>query len=179
MTQLARFSVRYSGPIVTILDISQRAWNKLARESWQEVGHWWHETIRPKHFTAEGKAEYQYAPRSGERSGSGGKAFWRSYTGRKLRSKGHTLPLVFTGELRARSAVARIQTFATSSGAGVRIFLPQAQKANFRNKHSSIDMRDELTRVSLREADEAARRYDEAMERRLRAIQESQTKEIR
>ena len=39
----------------------------------------------------------------------GTKAFWGSYTGRKLRKFGHALPLVFTGQTRDRARMATIQ----------------------------------------------------------------------
>lgn len=139
--------IRYVGLIFRPGDQTLRDWNDLRRAAWDEIGEEWRDAMRPKHFTHAGAKEYGFLPRSGEQSGIGAK-FWRSYTGKKQRKFHHTLPLVWSGELRDLSRVTRIQSHATSSDSGTRVVMPMANKANFRNPHSKIDLRDELTRVS-------------------------------
>jgi hypothetical protein len=127
--------------------------------------------MRPKHFTHEGAQEYGYTPRSGEAGGTSSKDFFRSYTGRKQRKFGHTLPLVYTGELREMSKTANIQPTAS----GVHVALSRANKANWHNPNSQIDMRDELTRVSDEEAKLLAEVHAETTERLLAKICTIQT----
>ena len=141
------FNVQISG-VVPGATLTDDRLKNILKEAWYDPGKEWHENLRPKHFTKEGEREYGYEPRSGEESGQSGKAFWRSYTGRKLKKFGHTLPLVYSGDLRDRSRVARIENNPT----GVKVVLTRANKANFHNPHSNIDMRAELTRISIDEA---------------------------
>ncbi len=147
---ISKIVIKYKGAVPDSRVFSVRAMNEVKRKAWLKVGRYWHEHFREKHFTHEGAAEYHYTPRSGEQSGLSTKQFFRSYTGRKQRYKGHTLPLVWSGDpgLRAMSRIASITATATSTRSGCRIALPQANKANFKNPYSQIDMRDELTRVS-------------------------------
>ena len=103
-----------------------------------------HKTLHlPKHFTKGGAREYGYKPRKGESSLHKG-----SYTYRKLRKFSHTLPLVYTGELRREAlfGTRKIRVTSTSKEATVHIGLPS--KANWKNPHSQIDMLAELRAVS-------------------------------
>jgi hypothetical protein len=142
--------VRYQGAVPGVT-LTRREMNRVLEKAWFQPGKNWAGNLRPKHFTKEGEQEYGYEPRSGEQQGASGKAFWRSYTGRKLKEKGHTLPLVWSGELRDKARTSCIE--ATSKG--VRVFLSEANKAKFHNPKSKIDMRAELTRVSIAEAGES------------------------
>ncbi|MFZ5785120.1 MAG: hypothetical protein ACOY3Y_01650 [Acidobacteriota bacterium] len=168
---MLKITVRESGPVPGGVNLTQREWNQVKREAWQDVAEYWHEELLPKHFTAAGAKEYDYTPRRGEMSGTSAKRFFRSYTGRKQKQKGHRNPLVWSGELRDRSRTRRIQTFATSSQSGVRIYLSAAQKANWKNPHSDIDMADELTRISSQEYDLLTRMFAEKLEEKLARIQ--------
>lgn len=87
----------------------------------------------PVHFTKRGYSLYGYAKRHGDSGGNlRGRAFRSTYQGRKLRLFGHTLPLVYTGELRRLTLYGLPRVTATArSGVGkVLIHLPA--KANFR-----------------------------------------------
>lgn len=154
--------VRYQGAVPGVT-LGRRELNQVLEKAWFPPGKNWHEQFRPKHFTKEGAAEYGYEPRKGEQSGTSGKAFWRSYTGRKLKKFGHTLPLVFSGELRDKARTARIE--ATSKG--VRVFLTNAGKANFHHPKSTIDMRAELTRISIAEMRESTEILSAAIQEEL------------
>jgi len=158
-------NIRYEGAVPGP-NLSPGALSNILKKAWYEPGKNLHENFRPKHFTQEGAREYGYAPRRGEESGTSGKAFWRSYTGRKLKKFGHTLPLVYSGDLRDRTRIARID----SKADGVRVVLPQANKANFHNPKSNVNMREELTRISADEARQSAELLDQAVRRRIAAF---------
>lgn len=171
-----QFKVHYTGFTPRPGETTQRQWNAVKRAAWTQTGIGWHEFLRPKHFTKEGAAEYGYAPRSGE-TGRIKKNFWRSYTGRKQKKYGHTLPLVLSGELRDRSRTASISATATATQSVCRVRLPGANKANFRNPKSpaNLDMRDELTRISAAEGEQLAVDLDRHMQREFDQLRETQT----
>jgi len=154
------FNIKYSGPIPRHVRARLR---RILKEGYQYIGIFWHRHYRAKHFTREAYQEYYYTPRKGE--GKTGKAFWRSYTGRKQRRFGHTRPLVWSGE--SERASRRRDVRATSKG--VKIFI-HANKLNFRNPHSNINMREEMTRVSTRERETLVERMAWKVNRDLAAI---------
>ena len=168
---ILNIAIKYTGPVPGSANLGQREFNDLVREAWSEVGAFWHQRFLKKHFTVEGGKEYDYAPRSGD--GKSGKAFWRSYQGRKQRKYGHQNPLEWSGDLKQRAQVARITTTATSSGSTCKVTLPQAQKANFKNKWSDprLDMADELTRVSDAEGDEIVEMFNDTLQGKLEALE--------
>lgn len=108
----------------------------------------WNERYLPLHFGNAASGRYAYAPRSGER-GSGRK-FRGSYTHRKLLRYHHTRPLEYTGEGRARALGGKR---ATSTRETATAIVP-ARVFNFRNPHSRVDMRGELTKVLEPEQDQ-------------------------
>jgi len=143
--------------------LTKREFNVMLRETFRVIGQKWHREMRPKHFTHAGAREYGYSPRKGEAGNRNRKGFASSYTGRKLRLVGHTRPLEFTGEARRLS---RIQDIRVTSKR-VRIILPR--KFNFRNPHSRVDMRKEITTVSHREEQELIAAADKDLDRRIKA----------
>jgi hypothetical protein len=153
--------------------LSRSEVNDAIRRTWFIVGSDYHRAFMAKHFTHAGAREYGYAPRKGERGAPGSKGFRRSYTGRKLRQKGHTLPLVWSGESRTLARVRDVR--ATSKGCRIVI---HANKLNFRNPKSEINMRDEVTRVSDMEARVVMRDFahtlgkllNEGVDRRMRTL---------
>jgi len=175
---IGEIRIRYHGPVPGSENLSAAVLNQIKREAWEAAGHHWHANMRPKHFTKAGAREYGYAPRKGEEGGLAGKSFWRTYTGQKQRRMHHTLPLVYTGELRALSRIYRLQTTATSTRSRLRVVLPSAGKANLRHPRSRVDLRGELTRVSPPEAQELVAVFDRTMEAGLASIQTTQTKTI-
>lgn len=143
----------------------KRELGRCLKAMWADMGVMWHREFRPKHFTAAGAREYGYQPRSGERGSRGSKAFKSSYTGRKLRQKGHTLPLVWSGLSRTFTRMRDVRS--TSKGARV-VMNPPA--LNLRPKGGTIDMRDELTRISIRERHGLTARGNVMLPRQLNAI---------
>lgn len=130
--------IKYRGAVPKI---AVRKRNEVYKLAYRETMEYWHAHFRLKHFTHAGAREYGYTPRKGE-AGSNRK-FAGSYTQRKLRKYGHTRPLEFTGESKARSANANIT--ATSRGARCRMNLP---RLNWKHPKSLIAPRDEMTRIS-------------------------------
>ena len=139
--------IRYTG----IVGMGRREFrNSFIKPMYEELGKHWLRYIRPKHFTNAGASEYNYSPRKGERGSDFRGKFKRSYTGRKLKEKGHTRPLEHSGELKRLSARGRFE----HTYSGMRIVLSQAGKANFKHPNSKIRMSSELTRVSQNDARE-------------------------
>src|SRR5687767_8112515 len=88
----------------------------IQRGCFGKIGNYWHQTHLPEHFKNSAKSRYPevYKPRRRERDNEHPKGFHRSYTGKKLRRFGHTLPLVFTGESRRLAQIRDVR--ATSKG---------------------------------------------------------------
>lgn len=82
---------------------------RASREAYQQIAEIHHRENTPKRFTKEHAQAAGYRKRSGEQFTFGSKAFWGSYTGRKLRKFGHMLPLVWSGQTRDRARMATIQ----------------------------------------------------------------------
>lgn len=108
-----------------------------------EIGREWHRRFKPLHFGNSATTRYGYGRRSGESGNMPAKGFNQSYTGRKLAIKKHTRPLEWSGDS-MRSVMASNTIRATRFGVTVAMHAPNL---NYRNPHSQIDMRAELTRV--------------------------------
>jgi hypothetical protein len=129
--------------------------NNVNREVMRDLGNYWHDNFRAKHFTREGAFEYGYALRS------------RGYMIRKAKVKGHQDPLVWSGLSRELSRIKDIRPTATSALSKVRVIL-HTPALNFIPKGGNINLRDEMTRVSEREIttlgevvlNSAAKRYN-------------------
>ncbi len=145
-------TLRKSGPTPKIV---RRELNNVTREAARTMGQVWATRFREKHFTNAGAAEYGYTPRQGEPGRPHPRGFRQSYTGRKLAKFGHTRPLEFTGESRARTRSPRIVATATKGQATVQVIM-NAPGFNRRYAGSPIDMRKELTTVSRGEAEKLA-----------------------
>lgn len=140
----------------------------ILKKGYKDIGDHWHQKMRPKHFTREGAREYGYTPRKGE-AGSG-KAFKSSYTGAKHRRFGHTLPLVFSGVSRQLSRLRDVR--ATSRGVRIVMTIPAF---NFKPKNSSIDMRQEMSRVSIRERNTIIRVMDRSLDNNINRLRTQKT----
>ncbi|MGB0714271.1 MAG: hypothetical protein ACPGXK_00220 [Phycisphaerae bacterium] len=144
----------------------------IKKKAFMAAGRFWHRYFRPKHFTAKGAREYGYAPRKGERGS--GRAFKGSYTARKLKRFGHTRPLVYTGE---SAQLARIMDVrGTSRGSRTVI---HARGLNRRNPNSTINMRDEMTRISRGEVQRLTKLISESLGDSMDKIQTRKTETIR
>ncbi len=153
-----------------------RVANQVHREAAKDLAVFWHDNFVRKHFTQAGATEYGYTPRRGQEGSPGSKGFKKSYTGRKLAMKGHTRPLVWSGTSYLLVIASRnnVTATATKGTAHARLRM-NAPALNFRNPHTRIDMRKELTTISPREAAEmsvAARDYIDA---RYRALRDQET----
>lgn len=126
--------------------LTRKKINDAMRRAMYSLGVRFKTLLLPKHFTKAGAREYGYKPRKGE-SGSG-RRFEKSYTWRKLRKFSHTLPLVYSGELRKETLFGsqKIRVTSTSKESTVHIGLPL--KANYKNPHSEIHPLKELQTVS-------------------------------
>lgn len=128
--------------------LRKRQVQRAARIALEAMGRQWHSQFLPLHFQPDAYARYGYRQRKGQGLDPQGRAFRRSTVGRKLRYKGHNLPLVFSGEGRML-ALGPIRLRSSSQQA--RVLLPT--KFNYRNPKSRISMRDELTKLLPAERD--------------------------
>lgn len=116
-----------------------KEWARIRKEAWTALGDYWHQHFRERHFTKGGGKLYGYTPRKGENLT--GKKFWQSYTGRKQKKWGHTNPLVFSG---LSQVLTRNRNYSVTK---TRITIKLPGGFNRRNKHTSVNMRDEITTV--------------------------------
>lgn len=147
------------------------AHKKASKEAWMAAGTMWHLTYRDNRFTPSHAKKAGYAKRKGEEMGTTGKAFWQSYTGRKLKKFGHRNPLQWSGDTRKRVRSATITATGTTYndptsfssvdavGGGCRVAYPGANVLNWKGK-SKINMADEFRKIIPEEAEAIARTYD-------------------
>ena len=110
--------------------------HKHLRYAYAHVANWWHKHALPLHFTKRGAQKYQYEKRQGERAG-GGRRRKGSYTARKIKKHGHSLPLVYTGFARMLSRMRNIR--ATGKGARIRIAVGNMLPASARTVCADIN----------------------------------------
>jgi hypothetical protein len=142
-----------------------RKQNNIRRESMREVGTYWHGHFREKHFTREGASEYGYAQRS------------RGYMIAKARVKHHQDPLVWSGESREQSRALHVVPTATQAEAKVKVIL-HTPKLNYIPKGGTINLRDEMTRVSQREVTVLAGVAGDSLDRQFNALSDRSTTRI-
>jgi len=118
------------------------------KEAFGDAATMWHREMRPKHFTHAGAREYNYARRS------------ERYTRRKLRTHGHTYPLVWTGATRNLTRICDVRT--TSKGARVVMRAPKLLRPGGPN------MAEELRTVSAAENRRIAAAFDRSVNQGLR-----------
>lgn len=135
--------------------IAKRELNNINKGTMQDVGEYWHNHFREKHFTTAGAREYGYAPRA------------RGYMIAKAKKKGHQLPLVWTGVSRLRSMFPRIVATASKANAKVRIVLNMPQLNRIPR------LREEMERVSQRELSILGNVVVESQERRHSALKDT------
>ena len=148
------------------------AHRKASKQAWLAAGTMFHLKFRDDRFTAAHGKKAGYKPRKGEESGTTGKAFWKSYTGQKLKKWKHKNPLQWSGETRAKVKYATITSTGTTYndptsftsvdavGGGCRVAYPGANKLNYRPKGGTINMAEEFRRIIPEEAEAIARAYD-------------------
>lgn len=148
----------------------RRAMPGLLRSAYVSALTLWHTEFRPIHFTKRAASRYRYTPRAGQRAPRGSKAYKRSYTARKQREKGHTLPLVYTGQSRTLSRLLDIR--ATSRRGRV---VSHARGLNRRPRDrrgrlSPIRMAKELTRLIPTEKRAMIEAFGKRVSRGVRAL---------
>ena len=129
------------------LALKQSEINAVTREAMRALGLRWRRKYLPKHFTHQGAREYKYTRRKNYVTS---KRKRESYVQRKKREKGHTLPLVWSGEGR-REALRSKKVVATATSTKAKATIPLPSVFNFRSKFSKVDMRKEITTVSAAE----------------------------
>ncbi len=127
--------------------IRKRQLQRATKETLEQMGRRWHDLYLPEHFKESAYSRYGYYKRKGMGLDPSGRAFRRSYTGRKLRQQHHERPLVFSGEGQSL-ALGPVRIRAT--GKQARVVLPS--KFNLRNPKSRISMREEITKIIPAEA---------------------------
>lgn len=150
--------------------------NSVHRVAAIDLAHFWHDHYVRKHFTQAGATEYGYTPRRGQSGNLGPEGFNRSYTGQKLRIKGHTRPLVWSGASYLFVIASRnnVTATATRGNATARLRM-NAPALNFKNPRSRIDMRAELTTVSPREHQEMELATAGFIDQQYRNLRDSET----
>lgn len=117
---------------------------RASKESWKNTGRHFHVNHRDLRFTVAHARRAKYTRRSGEGMSVHAPTFRRTYTGRKLRQKGHMKPLVWSGESRRLARSASI----SSTSKGVKIKYPGLRKFNLRHPKSQIRMNEEFRRIA-------------------------------
>ena len=115
--------------------------------------HWWFRLL-PRHFTMAGAIEYGYEPRK------------PTYIARKMRSKHHRDPLVWSGHSRQTALRGDPRVVATYKGASVKVEIPRFwnYKPGLRNELLAASGRDEtaldkiIETVVMRELNKPERR---------------------
>lgn len=138
----------------------KRAFNAASKQAWYDTAVEFHQNYRDKRFTPEHAIEAGYMARKGERIPRGTKAFRQSYTGRKLRMKGHMNPLEFSGETRRKIRYASI----SSTSKGGKAAYSGASKFNLRHSKSKIRMSEEFRRITAKEAQALGEFYDRRLD---------------
>lgn len=158
----------------------KREFNRIVARAYRVMGIHWHREFLPKHFTAEGGKEYGYAPRAGAAGGSSGKAFWRSYTGRKIRSKKtekpQPRPLVYSGESRLKSKYQDVRS--NSKGGTVVLHLRALNFTRRKGSSTELNMRTELTSTTPAEQAALARTARRFMTAEFRKIRGRTTERV-
>lgn len=111
----------------------------------------WHKEIRPKHFQESAVSEYGYRARGAD------------YIEGKRALKGHTRPLVYSGE--SQRATEQFSIRATSKG-GVLAMSPGNLAFSVKGK---VNKREELTSMTVADGEELARVFGRSMEMQIRA----------
>lgn len=142
----------------------KKAFNAASKEAWYRTALRFHSEYRERRFTEAHALAAGYTKRKGELIARGTKAFRQSYTGRKLRIKGHTLPLVWSGRTKKETERASISSTSKAGRATYR----GANTFNFRNPKSKVRMNEEFTRLIPKEAIELGEYYDQQFDLQLK-----------
>ena len=136
-----QFDIEYTG----IAANPPRGWKGVKREAYREAGRWWHTKFKFRHFNKRWGKAYGYQPRT------------REYNRRKRKEKGHTEPLVWSGDTK-REAMSK-QRVISKRGGWAQIII-NARGLNRRRNASAPNLRQEMETVLPVEIHEMARRME-------------------
>ena len=160
MTAIAHVRVK-TPPIARQMRTIMR---RAMKDSWASTGRHFHVNHRDLRFTATHARKAKYTLRSGEGMGPRATTFGRTYTGRKLRQKGHMKPLVWSGEARSLARSASVKSTST----GVKIRYAGLRKLNLRHPKSRVRMNEEFRRIADYEVPTFRRVYEHDLKKQLR-----------
>lgn len=143
----------------------KREFNEATRDSYAETAFWFHDEKTPNRFTKSHAEQAGYGKRKGENLPRGSRAYRRSYTGRKERVKGHTRPMVLSGD--TERDVTRSRPSVTASKNGAILRYPKARKLNYRHPKSRLRPSEEFGRITSQEATEAGTQQDKHLQAEL------------
>ncbi len=172
---IGEIRVRYSGAVPGIV---ARELNRIKKAAWIAVGIFWHGSSRMRagHFTVAGGRRHGYLPRKGQELPFGTKKFWRSYAGQKQRLVGHQRPLLFSGDSLRASRIQKVKATATNKKSKCKVILPPG--FNRRHPASKINMRAEVTHITIDEARKLVKKFDGGVDKGIKAIRKTQTKKV-
>ena len=122
--------------------LKPRKRQRLMKRVYTLLGTRWGQEYLPKHFDRR-QREYAMQPRAGDRLS--GRAFWRSYQGKKKKKYGHTLKLVYTGDSARKAKRFRVHATGQGKNQGATVTVP-TPTLNF--KPGDLDMASEVRQVT-------------------------------
>lgn len=149
---------------------------RASKLAFLDTGTQFHLEHVPRRFTEKHAREAGFGHRKGELLPRGTKAFRQSYTGRKLRAKGHTNPLEYSGDTKR---ALRWAPSMSATSKGVKIRFSGARTFNYRHPKSRIRMSDEFRRITKGEAIELGNFYDRRLDVRYAAVAAQQPETVR
>lgn len=140
------------------------------RKQFRGVGETWHGQHRKRHFSLFGAGIYGYKPRK------------RTYNRRKRKRRGHTLPLVDSGDTRRLSGTKRVRVRNAGSADqpvfSVVITMPTPPYMNFRAKGSTINKQEELRTLVQSELDQYSAQVVRGVEARISRLRPRRKRKI-
>lgn len=143
--------------------------NDIFKATWLDLGKYWRKQMLPLHFTHRGGRKYGYSPRKGEAPG-GGRPTRGTYTYRKKKLFGHTRPLEFTGKGKQEALTSKKYRATRDK---VDVILPR--KFNLRHPNSKVNMREEITAVTMDEITRLVRRFTNTLVRKMGTVNSRKT----
>lgn len=116
-----KITIKKRGAVPSHLTGRQR--QEMNRKAYRAGARWYHRMYVARHFTRAALRLYDYTPRQGDPERPHDWGFQDSYQGRKLKTQGHTDPLVYTGRSRDRATTIR-DIRATAYQAKLRLHAP-------------------------------------------------------
>jgi len=150
-----------------------RWYNRFIKLAVAEGAQLWVDKFIPKHFRASATRRYGYKKRKGMQYARGTAEFRDSYSGNKLRHKGHLIPLVYSGETRDLAKDSKVKPIAKR--AEVRT---PARGLNRKHPKSEINMREEFQTILPVEHVEMAARMELRFQREVDTLRQRRTRPI-